>query len=105
MICGDANPKGNLSMWFKGSCKDLLKPDDAYRCTGCGGYFHRDCIFNHFEQEENHSKTHKALRDILNIANAEMDGTSLAKIAFICRQGLDRSQEKISLLTNPQNLR
>jgi len=40
--CGDANPEGNIAMFFKGGCGKELDIMEAYRCTGCGGYFHLD---------------------------------------------------------------
>lgn len=52
--CGDANPKGNIYMTFKGGCERNLNIADAYRCTGCGGWFHKDCILKHFEEEKSH---------------------------------------------------
>lgn len=54
MQCGDANPKGNIQLFFKGACKKELKVKDIYRCTGCGGRFHKDCILKHFELEKQH---------------------------------------------------
>ena len=52
--CGDANPNGNVKLVFKGGCdKDILL-SEAYRCTGCNGWFHKDCIFEHFKMEKKH---------------------------------------------------
>lgn len=52
MKCGDANPKGNIELFYKGGCRKELKMKDAYRCVGCGGYFHKECILKHFELEK-----------------------------------------------------
>lgn len=52
--CGDANPKGNVSLTFKGGCGISLNKLESYRCTGCGGWFHKDCILKHFELEKEH---------------------------------------------------
>jgi hypothetical protein len=50
--CGDANPKGNISLIYKGGCGEILPMHAAYRCTGCGGWFHINCIFKHFKLEK-----------------------------------------------------
>ena len=52
--CGDANPKGNIALNFKGGCGKDVDIAEAYRCTGCGGHFHLDCIKKHFELEKEH---------------------------------------------------
>lgn len=52
--CGDANPNGNISLFRKGACNEDLLLADAYRCTGCNSWFHKDCIFKHFELEKKH---------------------------------------------------
>jgi len=52
--CGNANPNGNVALNFKGGCGQKLELKDAYRCTGCGGWFHKDCIFKHFDLEKEH---------------------------------------------------
>ena len=44
MKCGDANTNGNIELFYKGACKKVLKVKDSYRCIGCSGYFHLDCI-------------------------------------------------------------
>ena len=63
MKCGDANPNGNIALFYKGGCKKELKLKDAYRCVGCGGYFHKDCILEHFRQEKDHDWGRKEERD------------------------------------------
>jgi hypothetical protein len=62
MKCGDANPKGNVALFYKGGCRKELKIEEAYRCTGCGGYFHKDCITKHFELEKKHDYGKEKLR-------------------------------------------
>jgi len=52
--CGDANPNGNIALKFKGGCGQPVNIADAYRCVGCGGRFHLDCIKKHFELEKAH---------------------------------------------------
>ena len=52
--CGDANPKGNIELFYKGGCKKELDKREAYRCVGCGGWFHKECIIKHFELEKGH---------------------------------------------------
>jgi hypothetical protein len=64
--CGDANPNGNVALTYQGGCREELNIKDAYRCVGCGGYFHLDCILKHFELEKDHDVSRNALREILN---------------------------------------
>ena len=52
--CGNANPNGNISLFYKGSCKKDIDKLEAYRCTGCGGWFHKECILKHFKLEARH---------------------------------------------------
>ena len=47
--CGNANPKGNVALSFKGGCGKKLDIKDAYRCVGCGGWFHKECIKSRFK--------------------------------------------------------
>lgn len=54
VTCGDANPTGNVALTYKGGCMKKIDIHDAYRCTGCGGCFHKDCILKHFELEKKH---------------------------------------------------
>ena len=60
--CGDANPKGNVSFLYKGGCGKELNIKDAYRCTGCGGWFHKKCILKHFKLEKTHDFGRNSLR-------------------------------------------
>lgn len=52
--CGNANPNGNIKLTYKGGCMKIIDIEEAYRCTGCGGWFHKECIFDHFKQEKEH---------------------------------------------------
>lgn len=54
VICGDANAGGNITLHYKGSCGHKLDMHEAYRCTGCSGWFHKDCIIEHFKLEADH---------------------------------------------------
>lgn len=81
MICGDANPKGNVMMLYKGSCGKELDITEAYRCVGCGGWFHLDCILKHFELEEGHDTARNALSKIKKLTKSK-------KIIKLCNKGL-----------------
>lgn len=83
--CGDANPKGNVAFYYKGACHKDVSLEEAYRCTGCGGRFHLDCIFNHFEQEEGHDVARNALKKIQERTKDNM-------VKRWCRQGLERNK-------------
>jgi len=66
--CGDANPNGNVEFTYKGGCKKALKIKDAYRCVGCGGYFHKECILEHFELEKAHDIGRNKLKEkVINL--------------------------------------
>lgn len=68
--CGDANPKGNIALKYKGGCGEELNMEDAYRCTGCGGWFHKECILKHFKLERKHDVGRNDLKkEIINIIN------------------------------------
>lgn len=54
MKCGDANPTGNVALYYKGGCTQELTLEDTYRCTGCDGRFHKVCILAHFKLEKEH---------------------------------------------------
>ncbi|HOH62100.1 MAG TPA: hypothetical protein PK698_06490 [Bacilli bacterium] len=62
MKCGDANIGGNIKLVYKGGCYKNLELKDAYRCAGCGGWFHKDCIMKHFELEKEHDVGRNDLR-------------------------------------------
>ena len=98
IICGDANPKGNVYLTAKGGCRKELDIKDAYRCTGCGVWFHRDCIFKHFEQEEGHSVAHNALAEIKKIVLEKSEvncGIDILEPIFdLCKKGLDRTLQR-----------
>jgi hypothetical protein len=65
MKCGNANSKGNISLFYLGSCKKELNIDDAYRCTGCDGWFHKECIKNHFKMEKKHDWGREAEKKLM----------------------------------------
>lgn len=52
--CGNANPNGNIALTYEGGCGKQINIEDAYRCTGCGGWFHKECIIKHFKKEKDH---------------------------------------------------
>lgn len=64
--CGDANPKGNIAFTFKGGCLKEVFIKEAYRCTGCGGWFHKQCILKHFELEKEHDFGRNEERKLLS---------------------------------------
>lgn len=84
-MCGDANPDGNVALTYKGGCSSTLTLEDSYRCTGCGGRFHKDCIFKHFELEKDHDWGRKEERrriisillDNTNFTWIDIEGTNL----------------------------
>lgn len=63
ILCGNAGE--NVYLTFKGGCRGDLTYQDCYRCTGCGGRFHKDCILKHFELEEQHDWGRQAERKAL----------------------------------------
>ncbi len=77
--CGDANLNGNVDFSYKGACKKDLKIKDAYRCVGCGGWFHLDCIKKHFELEKGHDTYRQELRDQLEKCKSAMTDSQLIK--------------------------
>ena len=52
ILCGNASD--SLYLTFKGGCRKELTYREGYRCTGCGGRFHKDCILHHFKEEAGH---------------------------------------------------
>ena len=87
VICGDATKNGNVELTYKGGCRKQLDITEAYRCIGCGGYFHYDCIMKHFEEEEAHDVARNALKKI-------KINTDDHKILLFCEEGLRRKQPK-----------
>lgn len=84
--CGDANPDGNVEMFYKGSCKKTLNKLDGYRCTGCGAWFHFGCIHKHFYEEEKHDVARNAIKKVLEYTKDE-------HIKWLCKQGLERNEK------------
>ena len=99
--CGYANPNGNVTFTFKGGCGKPVSLKDCYRCTGCGGRFHRNCIFDHFEKEKGHSRAHHALKKIKEYVMLPYSGQSFSDIGAMCDEGLDITPQKITLIPNP----
>ena len=83
MKCGDANLNGNVELFYKGACKENLKMEDAYRCTGCGSWFHFDCILDHFELEDEHDVARNSLRKIKDYSQDK-------RIIELCKNGLKK---------------
>jgi hypothetical protein len=92
--CGDANPGGNVFMRFKGGCGEELDIRDAYRCTGCGGFFHLDCIFKHFELENKHDYAHNSLRRLAKFIKKRLTDKDVASALRLIKKGLDRMPNK-----------
>ena len=96
--CGDANPKGNIALTRKGGCGKELKIQDAYRCTGCGGWFHKECILKHFELEKEHDWGRKKerqnlLKEIEQIMMDTLSGATLRE-----HKELDKMYKKLEKL-------
>lgn len=82
--------KWDFVLWYRWWCKKELDIKDAYRCTWCWWYFHRDCIFEHFEKEEWHSISHNALHNITKI-------TKNKKVLDLCKKWLSRERQSVRL--------
>lgn len=63
ILCGNAG--NGIYLTFKGGCHEELTYNECYRCTGCGGRFHKDCIMEHFKLESNHDWGRQQERDKL----------------------------------------
>jgi len=79
ILCGNASD--NLYLTFKGGCRKELTYQECYRCTGCGGRFHKDCILEHFKLEAKHDWGRQAERQRIldslpeeKIQTVEIDG-------------------------------
>jgi len=81
VVCGDANQGGNIEITYKGGCRKKINIKDAYRCVGCGGWFHLDCIIKHFQLEECHDNARRALAIIRK-------STRSAVIRRLCEEGI-----------------
>lgn len=86
--CGDANPKGNIFMKYKGGCMKDLPIEEAYRCTGCDGWFHKKCILEHFKLEKEHDVGRNELREkvIATIVNNSPPSNDQMKIVRAIRK-------------------
>lgn len=85
--CGDANPKGNIALYYKGGCRGKLELKDAYRCASCGGWFHLDCLLNHFEEEKGHDNARYYLKKILETSKENT-------IKNFAKKGLEKQNKK-----------
>lgn len=83
--CGDANPNNNVKLVYKGGCDKELDITEAYRCVGCGGWFHLDCILKHFELERDHDFARNAIGEIKKL-------TKNKTILKLCELGLTRTK-------------
>lgn len=45
---------GNVYLKYKGGCEENDDIKNMYRCGGCGGWFHKDCLYKHFNLERRH---------------------------------------------------
>lgn len=92
--CGDANPNGNVYFFAKGGCGKEVDLKDAYRCTGCGVFFHLDCIFKHFEMEAGHDYARNALAKIRDyITGKPVSAIEKQVLEDLTKEGLDRKPE------------
>lgn len=74
VLCGNASD--SIYLTFKGGCRLPMEIEDTYRCTGCGGRFHKDCILQHFELETEHDwgrqQEREAMRAVIDDARANL---------------------------------
>lgn len=68
--CGKVG--GDIHLMVKGGCAKPVDLEKAYRCVGCGQWFHLDCIYNHFEQEEGNDNARFQLKKIKEYAEAQL---------------------------------
>jgi hypothetical protein len=86
--CGQAG--NGVYLLMKGGCGKDMDIEETYRCIGCGKWFHLDCIFNHFEQEEGQDYARYYLKKI-------QERTKDNIIKRFCRLGLERKKPTITL--------
>jgi len=101
--CGDANPNGNISLFYKGGCKSVLPKAVAYRCVGCGGWFHLECILRHFELEKNHDNARNALRKTIKYVDLQrLKGHTINKqyLIGLCKKGLEPNKKLLERSKN-----
>lgn len=85
--CGQAGE--GIRLLMVGACGKPVSIEEAYRCIGCGKWFHLDCIFNHFEQEEGQDNARYYLKKI-----EERTKDNIVK--RYCRLGLERKKPSIT---------
>lgn len=98
VTCGDANPTGNIALFYKGGCGKQLDVRESYRCTGCGGWFHHDCILKHFEEEEGHDVARNSLKRIKESVGSKNILITPERIVEICEEGLAKPTPKTKLI-------
>lgn len=106
--CGQAG--SGISLLMKGACGKEVDIEEAFRCTGCGKWFHLDCIFSHFELEEEASRAHNALKKIKEYSHAVWCDSSHSKVREYCRnviekcdKGLLRQEPKFTIFNDADN--
>ena len=88
--CGQAGE--GISLLMVGACGKDVELEEAYRCTGCGKWFHFDCIFNHFELDK--GTAHNSLFEIKKmIKDYLFDRKEMMRL---CNKGLKRAKPTIS---------
>lgn len=95
--CGNAAE--GISLLMAGACGKEVKLEEAYRCTGCGKWFHFDCMFNHFELDK--GTAHNSLCEIKKLLKENtFDKKEIIKL---CNKGLKRNKPSISFpkIINP----
>lgn len=88
--CGQAG--NGIYLLMKGGCGEEVSIEDSYRCTGCGKWFHLDCILKHFELEEGHDNARYYLKKI-------QERTTDNMVKRYCRRGLEKQKPTISFPT------
>lgn len=95
LLCGNASD--NIYLTFKGGCRETVQLMDCYRCTGCGGRFHKDCILKHFELEKEHDwgrqEERQQLDAIIKSSNQDwndmLDRAVAGEVVKITRNGVE----------------
>ena len=85
--CGQAG--GNISLLMKGACGKQVDLEESYRCIGCGKWFHLECIYKHFKEEEGQDQARFYLKKIQERTKDNM-------VKRYCRKGLERQKPTIS---------
>ena len=86
--CGQAGI--GISLIMKGGCGKEVEMEKAFRCIGCGKWFHLECIYKHFELEEGQDNARYYLKKIQERTKDNMTKR-------YCKKGLERQKPTISL--------